>query len=75
MSRILVLDVHSVYRTGLCHFLRAELPRAEVFDASKLNEALPQIRNRVFDLVLVGTDRSSLEQLEALHAKAKAVKA
>ena len=60
MSRILVLDEHSVYRTGLCHFLRSELPRDEVFDASNLNEALPEIRNRIFDLVLVGFDQSGL---------------
>ena len=72
MSRILVLDEHSVYRTGLCHFLRAELPRAEVFDASNLNEALPEIRNRIFDLVLVGFDQSGLGQLDSLNTAREA---
>jgi len=72
MPRILVLDEHSVYRIGLCHLLRAELPRAEVIDASNLNEALSQIRNRIFDLVLVGTDRSGLEQLDSLKAAREA---
>ena len=72
MPRILVLDEHGVYRVGLCHLLRAELPRAEVIDASNLNEALSQIRNRIFDLVLVGTDRSGLEQLDSLKAAREA---
>ena len=72
MSRILVLDEHSVYRIGLCHLLRAELPRAEVIDASNLNEALSQICNRVFDLVLMGTDGLGLEQRDSLKAACEA---
>ena len=72
MSRILVLDEHSVYRIGLCHLLRAELPRAEVIDASNLNEALSQIRNRIFDLVLMGTDGLGLEQRDSLKAACEA---
>jgi len=72
MSRILVLDEHSVYRIGLCHLLRAELSRAEVIDASNLNEALSQIRNRIFDLVLMGTDGLGLEQRDSLKAACEA---
>ena len=72
MPRILVLDEHSVYRIGLCHLLRAELPRAEVIDASNLNEALSQICNRVFDLVLMGTDGLGLEQRDSLKAACEA---
>jgi DNA-binding NarL/FixJ family response regulator len=72
MPRILVLDEHSVYRIGLCHLLRAELPRAEVIDASNLNEALSQIRNRIFDLVLMGADGLGLEQRDSLKAACEA---
>ena len=72
MPRILVVDEHGVYRIGLCHLLRAELPRAEVIDASNLNEALSQIRNRIFDLVLMGTDELGLEQRDSLKAACEA---
>jgi len=72
MPRILVLDEHSVYRIGLCHLLRAELPRAEVIDASNLNEALSQIRNRIFDLVLMSTDGLGSEQRDSLKAACEA---
>ena len=58
MPRIFVLDEHSVYRIGLCNLLRTELPRAKMINASNLNDALSQLRNGGFDLVLAGTDRS-----------------
>ena len=72
MPRIFVLDEHSVYRIGLCNLLRAELPRAKVINASNLNDALSQLRNGGFDLVLAGTDRSGLEQLNSLKAAREA---
>ena len=64
MSRILVLDGHSICRTGLCSLISAEMPCAEVIEASDPNEALAQIRAGVFDLVLVGTGRPSLGPLD-----------
>jgi DNA-binding NarL/FixJ family response regulator len=68
MPRILVCDGQSVYRTGLRDLIRAKVACAEVIDASNLNDALSQIRHSVFDLVLVGTDRSGLKQLDSLKA-------
>ena len=53
MPRFLVCDGQSVYRTGLRDLIRARVACAEVIDASNLNDALSQIRHRVFDLVRV----------------------
>ncbi|MFY9992625.1 MAG: response regulator transcription factor [Rhodoplanes sp.] len=72
MSHFLVCDGQSVYRTGLRDLIRAKVACAEVIDASNLNDALSQIRHSVFDLVLVGTDRSGLEQLDFLKAAREA---
>jgi DNA-binding NarL/FixJ family response regulator len=72
MPQILVVDEQGIYRTGLCHLLRAGLPRADVIDANNLNEALSQIRNRVFDLVLVGTGQSGLGTLDPLKTAREA---
>ena len=59
MARILVFDEQNVYRTGLRSLIGARVPRAEVIEASSLIQALSQIRNGAFDLVLVGVDLSS----------------
>ena len=67
MPRILVLDGHSIYRTGLRSLISAKMPCAEVIEASNPNEALVQISAGVFDLVLVGTGRPpSLGPLNSL---------
>jgi DNA-binding NarL/FixJ family response regulator len=68
MSRFLVCDGQCVYRTGLRDLIRTKVACAEVIDVSNLDDALSQIRHSVFDLVLVGTDRSDLEQLDFLQA-------
>ena len=60
MPRILIFDDQSVYRTGLRELITANNRCAEVIEASNPNEALSQIHNSVFDLVLVGTGRSNL---------------
>ena len=64
MHQFLVFDGHSIYRTGLRSLISAKMPCAEVIEASNPNEALAQIRDGVFNLVLVGTDRSSLGPLD-----------
>jgi DNA-binding NarL/FixJ family response regulator len=68
MPRFLVCDGQSVYRIGLRSLIKAEMPSAEVIEASNPSEALAQIRASAFDLVLVGTDRSGLEQFDSLKA-------
>ena len=61
MARILIFDEQTAYRQGLRILVSAHLACANnVFDSSDLNDALSQIRNRVFDLVLVGTSQSGL---------------
>jgi DNA-binding NarL/FixJ family response regulator len=69
MPRFLVCDGQSVYRIGLRSLIKAEMPSAEVSEASNPSEALAQIRAGAFDLVLVGTDRSGLEQFDFLKAR------
>jgi DNA-binding NarL/FixJ family response regulator len=72
MPRFLVCDGQSVYRIGLRSLIKAEMPWAEVIEASNPSEALAQIRASAFDLVLVGTDRSGLEQSDSLKAAREA---
>jgi DNA-binding NarL/FixJ family response regulator len=67
MPRILVLDEHAVYRTGLREFIGAQIPRTEVIEASSLIQALTLIRNSAFDLVLIGVALSSIG-LDSLKA-------
>ena len=68
MPRFLVCDGQSVYRIGLRSLISAEIPRAEVIEASNLPQALDHIRNSTIDLVLVGTGRSSLAAFDSLKA-------
>ena len=68
MPRILVLDEQTVYRAGVRSLISAEIPHAEVIEASNLPQALDHIRNRTIDLVLVGTGRSSLAAFNSLKA-------
>jgi len=68
MSRFLVCDGQSVYRIGLRNLIEAEMPSAEVIEASDPSEALAQILASAFDLVLLGTDRSGLEQFGSFKA-------
>ena len=68
MPRFLIWDEQTIYRAGLRSFIGAEIPRAEVIEASNLPQALDHIRNSTIDLVLVGTGRSSLAALNSLKA-------
>ena len=72
IPRILIFDGHSVYRMGLRSLISANIPCVEVIEASNPNEASSQIRNGVFDLVLVGTGRSSLRRLDSLKSAREA---
>jgi DNA-binding NarL/FixJ family response regulator len=72
MPRILVLDEHAVYRTGLRSFICAKVPCAEVIEANSLIEGLSQLRNSNFDLVLVGVGLSSFGPLNPLKAACEA---
>ena len=66
MPLILILDEQTVYRAGLRSLVSAEIPYAEVIEASNLPQALDHIRNSTIDLVLVGTGRSSLATFDSL---------
>ena len=66
MPRILIFDKHGVYRSGLRCLIGETIAIAEVIEAADCNEASSQIRTGCFDLVLVGTGRSSLGPLDFL---------
>ena len=66
MPRILIFDKHGVYRSGLRCLIGETIASAEVIEAADCNEASSQIRTSCFDLVLVGTGRSSLGPLDFL---------
>jgi len=68
MPLILVLDEQTVYRAGLRNLIGAEIPHAEVIEASNLSQALNHIRNSTIDLVLAGTGRPNLAALDSLKA-------
>ena len=72
MPLILILDEQTVYRAGLRSLISAEIPHAEVIEASNLPQALDHIRISTIDLVLVGTGRSSLGALDSLKAAREA---
>jgi len=58
--RILLFDEQSVYRAGLRSLISSNMPRAEVVEANSLNEALSQIPNDAFNLVILGVNLPSL---------------
>ena len=72
MPRILVLDEHAIYRTGLCSLICARVPCVEVIEANSLVQGLSQLRNSIFDLVLVGVGLSSFGPLNPLKAACEA---
>ncbi len=72
MARILVLDEHGVYRRGLCALISTQMPQAQVLAAKILIEALPQIPDGVFDLVLLGLDLYNSEMVDTLKVAREA---
>ena len=49
MPLVLVLDEQTVYRAGLRSLISAEIPHADVIEASNLPQALDHIRNSTID--------------------------
>lgn len=77
MARVLVLDKHAVYRTGLRVLISTQMPRAEVLEADSPVQALAQIQECVFDLVLLGLDLSdsvTVDTLKAVHEASPATR-
>ena len=72
MARILVLDELGVYCRGLCALISTQIPQAQVLAAKSLIEALPQIQNGVFDLVLLGLDLYNSEMVDTLKVAREA---
>ena len=72
MARILVLDEHGVFRRGLCALISTQMPQAQVLSANSLIEALPEIQNGVFDLVLLGLDLSNSETVDTMKVAREA---
>ena len=77
MARVLVLDKHAVYRTGLRVLISTQMPSAEVLEADNPVQALAQIQECVFDLVLLGLDLSdsvTVDTLKAMHEASPATR-
>jgi DNA-binding NarL/FixJ family response regulator len=72
MARVLVLDKHAVYRTGLRVLISTQIPRAEVLEADSPVQALAQIQECVFDLVLLGLDLSDFVTVDTLKTAREA---
>jgi DNA-binding NarL/FixJ family response regulator len=72
MARILVVDDQAVYRMGLRSLICTQMLGAEVLEASSLPQALPEIQNGAFDLVLLGLDLSNSETVDALTSAREA---
>ena len=72
MARILVLDEHAVYRRGLCALISTQMPQAQVHAAKSRIEALAQIQEGIFDLVLLGLDLSNSETVDMLKVAREA---
>ncbi|MFO1098456.1 MAG: response regulator transcription factor [Xanthobacteraceae bacterium] len=66
------MDEQTVYRAGLRSLIGANIPHAEVIEASNLSQAINHIRMNTFDLVLAGTGLSSLTALEFLKSAREA---
>ena len=74
--RILVVDQQAVYRVGLRELIAAKVPCGEVIEVSSLVQALSsQLRDKPFDLVLVGADLSNSAALDTLKTAREALPA
>ncbi len=66
MSRILVVDDHAIVRSGVRRLL-ADLRDLELQEAASGEEALEQIRDSAFDLVILDLNLPGLGGLELLR--------
>ncbi len=66
MSRILVVDDHAIVRSGVRRLL-ADLPALELREATSGEEALDQVQDGAFDLVILDLNLPGLGGLELLR--------
>ena len=73
MDRFLVVDDHPLFREALESAVRAAYPKAEVVEASSIEEAMTQIERRPsFDLTLIDLSMPSVKGFEGvLRVRAK----
>lgn len=64
-TRILMIDDHAMFRSGLRMVLNASLPDAEVFEAGSLNEAMQDAPD-LLDVVLLDIKLSGLNGVEGI---------
>jgi DNA-binding NarL/FixJ family response regulator len=63
--RLLVIDDHSLFRSGLRVVLGANMPHAEVIEAGSLNEAM-QVAAKTIDAILLDIKLPGLSGLEGI---------
>lgn len=69
--KILIVDDHPIFRSGLVRILTAEFPSVETSEASSGTEALLQMRKQDFQIVILDMnlpEKSGLEVLKEIKA-------
>ena len=64
-TRLLVIDDHSLFRSGLRVVLNASMPHAEVIEAGSLNEAMQVVSDKL-DAILLDIKLPGLNGLEGI---------
>jgi two-component system invasion response regulator UvrY len=69
--KILIADDHAIVRKGLVQLLQEEFPAARITDVVNSSEALREIRNHIWDVILLDITmpgRNGIEILKQLRA-------
>lgn len=72
MMKFLIADDHAIVRKGLVQMLREEFPSAQVTEVANSNEVLEQVKNQIWDVILLDISmpgRSGIETLKQIRSE------